>query len=152
MPGFDRGLFGFFYSGNTCSATGIIARSRSVPWSKRHPTEDARDPRSRKGDRPRYPRTRVTMRIPKCRPARMKRRQYYESLARYQYVSGAMPDLSPERMKQARRYRASAILSLRGRKISRTSSTRPSPTSILSDDRGAREPTARPKDSAPVQE
>ena len=95
VPGFDRGLFGFFYSGNMFRY-GYHCPFKKRPVVETYPTEDvivseeATDLDTA---------TRVTMRIPEMSPGEVKRRQYY-GLWRDIDVSGAMPDLSPERMKQ----------------------------------------------------
>jgi hypothetical protein len=95
VPGLDRGLFGFFYSGNMFRY-GYHCPFKKRPMVETYPTEDvivseeATDLDTA---------TRVTLRIPEMSPGEVKRRQFY-GLWRDIDLSGAMPDISPERMKQ----------------------------------------------------
>lgn len=95
VPGLDRGLFSFFYSGN------MFRYGFHDPISKRpkvetYPTDDvivseeATDLDTA---------TRVTLRIPEMSPGEVKRRQHY-GLWRQVDLAGAMPDVTPERMKK----------------------------------------------------
>ena len=95
VPGLDRGLFGFFYSGN------LFRYGFHDPMSKRpkvetYPTEDvivseeATDLDTA---------TRVTLRIPEMSPGEVKRRQAY-GLWRQVDLSGSMPDITPEKSKK----------------------------------------------------
>ena len=95
VPGLDRGLFGFFYSGNMFRY-GFHCPLRGRPAVETYPTEDvivseeATDLDTA---------TRVTLRIPEMAPGEVKRRQFY-GLWRNVDLMGAMPDMTPERMKQ----------------------------------------------------
>ncbi len=95
VPGLDRGLFGFFYSGNMFRY-GYHCPLKGRPVVETYPTEDlivseeATDLDTA---------TRVTMRIPEMAPSQAKRRQFY-GLWRKVDLAGAMPDISPERMAQ----------------------------------------------------
>ncbi len=95
VPGLDRGLFGFFYSGN------MFRYGFHDPMSKRpkvetYPTVDvivsqeATDLDTA---------TRVTLRIPKMSRGEVKRRQFYK-LWRDVDLAGSMPDMSMEELKQ----------------------------------------------------
>jgi hypothetical protein len=95
VPGLDRGLFAFFYSGN------MFRYGYHDPMSKRpkvetYPTEDvivseeATDLDTA---------TRVTLRIPEMSPGDAKRRQIY-GLWRQITLSGSMPDITPELQKK----------------------------------------------------
>lgn len=94
VTGLDRGLFGFFYSGNMFRY-GFHCPFRGRPVVETYPTDDvivsqeATDLDSA---------TRVTLRIPEMAPGEVKRRQHYR-LWRNVDISGQMPDTSPERMK-----------------------------------------------------
>ncbi len=94
VPGLDGGLFGYFYSGNMFRY-GYHDPMRGRPAVDTYPTEDvivseeATDIDTA---------TRVTMRIPEMSPSEVKRRQFY-GLYRKVDLSGAMPDVSPERQK-----------------------------------------------------
>lgn len=95
VPGLDRGLFSFFYSGN------MFRYGFHDPMSKRpkvetYPTDDvivseeATDLDTA---------TRVTLRIPEMSPGEVKRRQFY-GLWRQVDLSGSMPDMTAERQKK----------------------------------------------------
>ena len=95
VPGLDRGLFGFFYSGNLFRY-GYQCPLRKRPAVETYPTEDvivseeATDLDSA---------TRVTLRIPEMSPGEVKRRQFYK-LWRKVDLAGAVADLTPEKSKK----------------------------------------------------
>lgn len=95
VPGLDRGLFGFFYSGN------MFRYGFHDPMSKRpkvetYPTDDvivseeATDLDTA---------TRVTLRIPEMSPGEAKRRMFYGLWSKVD-LSGSMPDITPEQQKK----------------------------------------------------
>jgi hypothetical protein len=95
VPGLDRGLFGFFYSGNMFRYGYHDPMSRR-PKVETYPTEDvivseeATDLDTA---------TRVTLRIPEMSPGEAKRRQFY-GLWRQVDLMGSALDISPELQKK----------------------------------------------------
>ena len=96
VPDLDRGLFGFFYSGNmfrmgyTCPVKGR-PMVRTISAEDLIVSEEATDLDTA---------TRVTHRIPQMSPGEVKRRQFY-GIWRDVDLTGATPNISPEQQKLA---------------------------------------------------